>query len=140
MSVLWCELVMVALENTTGAGKEVLPESLTFTGAVIQLILVIVFIVGPTPFLVYISKLTWKESVKTVLYAGFLSFLILLFLNPIGPLAVMVAFPVYMWALKIRLNNEWREAFRLTLVIWGVLLLPLLFIGSEILQHFIVSQ
>ncbi|MCE4607292.1 MAG: hypothetical protein F7B59_08220 [Desulfurococcales archaeon] len=131
---------MVTLENATGTGKEVLPESLTLTGAIIQLILVIIFIVGPAPFLFYISKLTWKESVKAVLYAGFLSFLLLLFLNPMGPLAVLFAFPVYMWALKIRLNNGWREALRLTLVIWGVLLLPLLLIGSEILQYFIVSQ
>ncbi|MCE4614680.1 MAG: hypothetical protein F7B60_04035 [Desulfurococcales archaeon] len=131
---------MVNVSNTTtNIGGEVLPHRLTLTGAIIQLILVAVFIIGPTPFFVYISKLAWKESVKASIYAGFLGFLILIFLNPMGPVAVLADFLIYMWALKIRLNNEWKEAFRLSLVIWGLLLLPLLFIGTEILKHFIAS-
>jgi hypothetical protein len=71
------------VENTTiQQGGEVLPPSLTLAGAIIQLILVIVFIVGPTPILVYISRLSWNEALKASIYAGILSFLILVFLNP----------------------------------------------------------
>ncbi len=122
--------------NTTEPGKEVLPPSLTLAGALIQWTMVGIFLLGPAPFFVYIAKTSWVEAVKAALYAGILSFLVLVFLRPLGPLAVLVAFPVYMWALKIRFGNDWKEAFRITLVVWGVLLLPLLLAGSEVLKHF----
>jgi len=124
------------LHNITDSGKEVLPPSLTLAGALIQWTLVGIFLLGPTPFFVYIAKTRWGDAVKAALYAGILSFLVLVFLRPLGPLAVLVAFPIYMWAVKIRLGGEWRGAFRITLVIWGVLLLPLLLAGSEVLKHF----
>jgi hypothetical protein len=124
------------LYNISDAGKEVLPPSLTLTGAIIQWTMVGIFLLGPAPFFVYIAKTSWAEAVKAALYAGILSFLVLVFLRPLGPLAVIVAFPIYMWALKVRFGGEWREAFRITLVVWGVLLLPLLLAGSEVLKRF----
>ena len=124
------------LYNFTEPGKEVLPPSLTLAGALIQWTMVGIFLLGPAPFFVYIAKTSWADAIKAALYAGILSFLVLVFLRPLGPLAVLVAFPIYMWALKIRFGNDWREAFRISLVVWGVLLLPLLLAGSEVLKHF----
>ncbi|MEB3759096.1 MAG: hypothetical protein GSR87_04475 [Desulfurococcales archaeon] len=133
--------LMLASQNTTiynvtEPGKEVLPPSLTLAGALIQWTMVGIFLLGPAPFFVYIAKTSWADAIKAALYAGILSFLVLVFLRPLGPLAVLVAFPIYMWALKIRFGNDWREAFRISLVVWGVLLLPLLLAGSEVLKHF----
>ncbi len=124
------------LYNVTESGREVLPPSLTLAGALIQWTMVGIFLLGPAPFFVYIAKTSWADAIKAALYAGILSFLVLVFLRPLGPLAVLVAFPIYMWALKIRFGNDWREAFRISLVVWGVLLLPLLLAGSEVLKHF----
>ncbi len=119
--------------------KTVLPKMLTPTGAIVQVILLLAFLLGPSLFIRYMWKTGWKDAVVSSLYAGILSFLSLIALNPLGFLALFLAIPVYMWALKVRLKCSWETAARYTIVIWGAYLLPLLVIGEVVLSHFTVN-